>query len=213
MTFLSCLTEEDRQLVLDSSVVINLLATGVPAQILRALGIPILVTDNVVQEISGGNNSGRPEMALLGELLASESVSVSRLEGPSLELFAKLVSGSTVETLGDGEAATLALAQVARASAAIDEKKATRIAISRFRSLRLATTIDILAHRGVASELGDDGLARATFQALRISRMQVREHQFEWVVGMIGHENVADCPSLRKLASSYARRNREKLNG
>jgi predicted nucleic acid-binding protein len=213
MTFSSCLTEEDRQLVLDASVVINLLATGAPAPILRALGIPVQVTDNVVQEVSRGDNNGDPELASLDELIASETVRVSRLEGSSLEMFAELVSGSTVETLGDGEAATLAFAHAARASAAIDERKATRIASIRFRSLRLATTIDILANHAVVSEIGKEGLARATFQALRVARMHVREHQFEWVAGTIGHENVANCPSLRRLASSRPQPNREKLKG
>ena len=210
MTFSSCLTEEDRQLVLDASVVINLLATGAPAPILHALGIPVLVTDNVVQEVSRDDNNGRPKLALPGELIADGTVCVARLEGSSREIFAELVSGSTVETLGDGEAATLAFAQAAGASAAIDERKATRIAGSRFRSLRLATTIDILAHHAVLSALGKDGLAQATFQALRVARMQVREHQFEWVANLIGNENVAACSSLRRLAAHHALQ-REKL--
>jgi predicted nucleic acid-binding protein len=213
MTFSSCLAEADRQLVLDASVVINLLATRAPAPILRALGIPVLVTDNVVQEVSRDDNNGRPKLALPDELIVDGTVSVSRLEGPSLEMFAELVSGSTIETLGDGEAATLAFAHAAGASAAIDERKATRIAGSRFPSLRLVTTIDILAHRAVLSELGKDGLAQATFQALRVARMQVREHQFEWVVGVIGHENVTDCPSLRRLARNRAQPNRENHEG
>jgi predicted nucleic acid-binding protein len=210
MTFSSCLAEADRQLVLDASVVINLLATGASAPILRALGIPVLVTDNVVQEVSRDDNNGRPKLALPDELIADGTVSVPRLEGPSLEMFAELVSGSTVETLGDGEAATLAFADAAAASAAIDERKATRIAGSRFPSLRLVTTIDILAHHAVLSELGKVALARAAFQALRIARMQVREHQFEWVATLIGDENVAACSSLRRLATRRALQ-REKL--
>jgi hypothetical protein len=201
MTFSSCLAEEDRQLVLDASVVINLLATGVPAPILRALGIPALVTENVALEVSRDDDNGHSKLALPDELIADGTVSVSRLEGPSLKMFAVLVSGSTVETLGDGEAATLAFAHAAGVSAAIDERKATRIAGSRFPSLRLVTTIDILAHRAVLSELGKDELARATFQALLLARMQVREHQFEWVVDLIGDENVATCSSLRRLAA------------
>lgn len=146
------------------------------------------------------------------ELIASETVRVAQLEGSSLEMFAALVSGSTVETLGDGEAATLAFALTARTSAAIDERKATRIANSRFRSLRLVTTIDILAHHAVVSALGNDKFARAILQALRLARMQVRDHQFEWVANLIAEENLAACSSLRKLAAHRVRFQRESPN-
>lgn len=54
MTFSSCLTNEDVSIVLDSSVVINLLATGQAASIIRALAIPIVITENVVREIELG---------------------------------------------------------------------------------------------------------------------------------------------------------------
>jgi hypothetical protein len=85
-------------------------------------------------------------------------------------------------------------------SAAIDEKKATRLSVVRFTSLRLITTMDILAHPAVGVALGSKGLAQATFNALNLARMQVREHQFGWVSGLIGAERVAACSSLRRLA-------------
>ncbi len=211
MTFLSCLTEKDSHLVLDSSVVINLLATGQPAAILSALAMSIIVTDNVIREITPGGISGGPEVNLLSELIANEIVRVVGLEGQSLQTFFDLVSGSASETLGDGEAATLAFAYGNGGSAVIDEKKATRLSGSRFGSLRLATTIDILAHDAVRSALGLAALAEATNQALRLARMQVREHQFDWIVGLIGAENVAACTSLRRLARHRAKRPHETI--
>lgn len=211
MTFSSCLTEEDSHLVLDSSVVINLLATGQPAPILRALAMPIVVTDNVIREIKQGGISGRPEVNLLNDLIANEIVRESQLDGQSLQMFFDLVSGSASESLGDGEAATLAFAYGNGGSAVIDEKKATKLSANRFGSLRLATTIDIFAHDAVRSALGHAALAEATNQALRLARMQVREHQFDWVVDLIGAENVAACTSLRRLASHRAKRSHEKI--
>jgi len=211
MTFSSSLTEEDRQLVLDSSVVINLLATEKPAPILSALAMPISVTDNVIREIELGGISGRPDASLLNDLIAKKILRVGQLEGPPLQMFFGLVSGSTSESLGDGEAATLAFAYGTGCSAVIDEKKATRLSASRFASLRLATTIDILGHASVRSALGHAALAEATFQALRMARMQVREHQFDWVVKLIGERNVAACTSLKRLATHRARCSHEKI--
>ncbi|MBR0810575.1 hypothetical protein JQ544_03505 [Bradyrhizobium diazoefficiens] len=200
MIFSSCLTEEDCELVLDSSVVINLLATGYAPSILEALEMPVVLTHNVVQEVELGCSNGRQQVSLLREMVADQVLMIRELEGQALETFFALVSGSASESLGDGEAATLALAHARGCSAAIDEKKATRLATERFVSTRLVTTVDILAHDGVRAGLGNDRLAEAALQALRVARMQVREQQFDWIVRLIGQQNVETCSSLRRLA-------------
>jgi predicted nucleic acid-binding protein len=200
MTFSSCLTNKDNELVLDSSVLINLLATGHSTSILKALGALAIVTDNVVQEIESGSTNGRPELDLLKQMVGDQVLRVRKLEGQSLDMFFELVSGSASHSLGDGEAATLAFAHETGCSAAIDEKKATRLAGSRFKSMKLVTTVDILAHDAVRMSLGCELLADATFRALRLARMQVREQQFEWVAQLIGPEQVEACSSLRRLA-------------
>jgi predicted nucleic acid-binding protein len=200
MIFSSCLTEEDSELVLDSSVVINLLATGHAAPILKALAMPVVLTDNVLREVELGSSNGRQEVGFLQEMIAAQVLAIRELEGQALETFFALVSGSASESLGDGEAATLALAHARGCSAAIDEKKATRLATERFASTRLVTTVDILAHDGVRAGLGDARLAEAAFQALRLARMQVREQQFDWIARLIGPQNVEACSSLKRLA-------------
>lgn len=202
-TFLSCITDRDPKLVLDSSVVINLLATGHSHAIFRALAIPIIVTENVVDEIGRGEASGRGHYDLLKAAINDQIIQVQKLDEAALEHFFALVSGRTSDTLGDGEAATLALAYCNGFSAVIDEKKATRIAAERFKTLRLATTVDILAHQSAKESLGEPLIAESTLQALRLARMQVREHQFDWVVRLIGLDKASDCPSLRR----YIRRN------
>ncbi|MBB4372758.1 putative nucleic acid-binding protein [Bradyrhizobium sp. cir1] len=200
MIFSSCLTEEDCELVLDSSVAINLLATGHAASILKALAMPVFLTANVVREVEFGSSNGRQEIGLLQEMIADQVLLVRELEGGALESFFALVSGPASESLGDGEAATLALAHARGCSAAIDEKKATRLAAERFASTRLVTTVDILAHDSVRVGLGGERLADAAFQALRLARMQVREQQFDWIARLIGPQNVEACSSLRRLA-------------
>ncbi|AOO85152.1 hypothetical protein [Bosea vaviloviae] len=204
MTFSSCLTEEDSTLALDSSVVINLLATQRARPILRALSRPILITDNVVREIDQGATNGRAEIDLLRQMIVDETVRIIELSEQALHTFFELVAGSAAESLGDGEAATLAFASANHCSAAIDEKKATRLSAARFTSLRLATTVDILAHDAVRSAIGQGALAEAALQALQQARMQVREHQFGWVLDLIGPDNVATCTSLRRLANRHA---------
>jgi len=107
---------------------------------------------------------------LLTRMIDEQIVRVVELEGEALQMFFGLVSGSASQSLGDGEAATLAFAHGMGCTAAIDEKKATRLAADRFGSLRLVTTVDILAHDAVRTSVGDGLLADATFQALWVAR-------------------------------------------
>ncbi|OLU32844.1 hypothetical protein [Pseudomonas sp. PA27(2017)] len=198
MTFSSCLINQRNAIVLDASVIINLLATDHANTILQALAVPLYVTDYVVREIEQGAVNGRPEPALLAQLISNQVLIIKELTGTALEDFFGMVSGHTSSSLGDGEAATLALAYRNDLSAAIDEKKATRIAAERFARLKLVTTVDILAYAPVRSSLGNEVLANATLHALKRARMQVREHQFDWIAQLIGIENVAACPSLKR---------------
>lgn len=200
MTFSSCLTDRDSILVLDASVIINLLATGYASAILQAVPTPIVVTDNVIREIELGTVNGRPEPKQLLELIHNQTLKTEELSGIALEHFFDLVSGSTAASLGDGEAATLALAHSNGFTAVIDEKKATQISSQRFETLRLITTVDILAYEPVRISIGDKALAVATLQALKHARMQVRDSQFDWIEKVIGRENVGLGPSLRRLA-------------
>ena len=200
MIFSSCLTDQDPVIVLDASVVINLLATAHTEAILQALGTDLIVVGNVVREIDQGEGNGRPESKQLDELIDKKFLRTADLFGPTLTHFFDMVSGPTSDTLGDGEAATLAYAYDNRFVAAIDEKKATRIATERFQSLKLVTTIDILAYEPVRAKLGRSALAEATLRALTLTRMQVRENQFEWISQLIGEGNVATCASLKRLA-------------
>lgn len=200
MTFSSCLVEQSPPLVLDASVIINLLATGHADTILQALPGRPCVTENVVVEIKGGAENGRPESKKLFDLIESGNLEVVELDEQALESFIGIVSGSSSDSLGDGEAATLAFAHRNRLIAAIDERKATRVAAERFGSLKIATTVDILAHTSVRFALGPEQLPTAILNALRLARMQVWASQFDWVVEQIGVANVMLCPSLKRLA-------------
>lgn len=200
MTFSSSLIDEDNDLVMDTSVVINVLATGHASSILGALAIPIIVTENVVQELDRGQSSGYAHGKQLGALIADSVVRVEGLDDSELELFMDLVSGRTERTLGDGEAATLSMSHSRGTLAAVDEKRATQIARSRFARVPLVTTVDILAHPAVRTLLGRDTLSEATFLALTEARMQVRDHQFDWIAELIGPAKVEACRSLARHA-------------
>lgn len=190
------LPEHPTLLVADTSVVININATGCAQGLLKALPYRIAVVDVVVDEINGGLRKGREDAAQLAQLVASGLIEVVSLNPQGLDHFEALVIGPSGGTLDDGEAATIAFAANAGACALIEERKARRLAADRYAAVRLGCTVDLLRHPDVARALGIGGVADAVYGALSGARMRVLPHHIEWVVGTIGDQRAASCPCL-----------------
>lgn len=197
MAYRSCLDENRAPVVVDTSVVINLNATGCAGAILQSLPNRCVVVENVWRELQAGSRSGRGDAAALSALVGQRLVGQAQLGDTGLSDFARLVSGRAAETLDDGEAATIACAVEMDAIAVIDERKAVRICTERYPNLTLGCTVDLLAQHNVQAVLGH-GLADAVFNALDRGRMHVPEHYGRWVVDLIGEQRAAECRSLPK---------------
>ncbi|MYN63800.1 MAG: hypothetical protein F4X11_02025 [Acidobacteria bacterium] len=197
MTFQSCLDNRTAPVVADTSVVINLNATGCAETILRALPNRCVVVEQVSLELQVGRRTGRPDADALAVLIRESLIEHAQLEDVGLVHFTDLVTGSAAETLDDGEAATIACAIERGAVALVDERKANRICTERFPGLGIGCTVDVLAQRHVRGALGG-GLADAVFSALDRGRMRVPDHHGQWVLGLIGKERAAGCRSLPK---------------
>ena len=184
----------------DSSTVINLNATGRARDIVQALGIRFVVVDVVQAELDAGRRNGRRDADLLSGLLADQLFELVHLDAAAMVHFEQLVIGPAIDTLDDGEAATIAYSITVGATAAIDERKATSMCSQRFPSLSLCSTVDILARPDVQNSLGKDDLSAAVFRALMHGRMRVFPHNVQWVIDLIGPEQASACTSLPKVA-------------
>lgn len=197
MTPLSFLADRPQcPVVLDASVIINLNATECPTDILRLLPHPALITDVVVGELERGLVTGRRDVAVVRELTADGLLTVVSLGAGGLGTFEELVVGPAVDTLDDGEAATIACAIERDAIAALDERKANRICVERFTALPRMSTCDLLGHGSLTDALSPDAHASAVFNALVNARMRVPSHHLKSVVALIGPERAARCTSL-----------------
>ena len=185
-------------IILDTSVCINVNATGCAADIFAMLPHDLLMVDIVSQELTDGLRKGRTDADHTLGLIEAGLLRIVRLGKVGLCHFEQLVSGSAEQTVDDGEAATIAFAIEAQAIALIDERKATRICTERFNDLPVASTVDLFAHPDVQRALGREALAEAVFSALQKARMSVQIHHLDWVVNLIGPERVAQCSSLPK---------------
>ncbi|MFO1100771.1 MAG: hypothetical protein U1E81_21580 [Xanthobacteraceae bacterium] len=199
---LCCLHDQAATFVADTSAIINLNATGCAPRILRAIPNKVVVVDMVLPELQAGRGKGHADADDAQELIEGGFLRVVSLGEIGWSYFGELVAGTASETLGDGEAGTLACAAEIGASAIIDERKAIRIAERRFPDVVTASTIDILCHPAVSTVLDRDALTLAVFQALRDARMRVLDHQLGWVVGLIGTYRAATCISLPHSARS-----------
>ena len=204
MEWRSCLTDPTLPVVADTSVIINLNATGYSDALLDALPNRFLVVEDVSFELAVDSRTGRNDAEALSALVAQGSVELVRLGDAGTRHFISLVSGPANQTLDDGEAATIAYALEHGATALIDERKAIRICAERFGALSTGCTVDIFAQDDVQRILTRDTLADAVFNALYQGRMRVPAHYVGWVVNLIGKERAARCRSLP--ASVRARR-------
>jgi predicted nucleic acid-binding protein len=205
MALLPSLSEQPALLIADTSVVINLNATGCAEVILKALPYRVAVVDVVVDEINGGLRKGRQDALKLEALIAANAVKVVKLGPQGLIRFETLVVGSAGETLDDGEAATIAYAEESGARALIDERKARRLAAERHAAIPLGCTADLLASVEVEHAVGAAAVAEAVHNALIGARMRVLDQHMDWVVRLIGEERAAVCQSLPASARQQAR--------
>jgi predicted nucleic acid-binding protein len=201
MTFSSSLDGCESVLVLDASVLINLIGSRHSDRILASLPAPAVVSEYAAKEILEG---GHGDAVVIQHLLDRGLLARQLMSPAAASLFEGLVSGATHESLGDGEAATIAIAHDIGAVALIDEKQGWRIAGVQFPDLQLATTVDLFALPTIGALLGPTALGEAVHGAIVQARMQVREHQLEWVIARIGVEAASECRSLARLMRNRA---------
>jgi predicted nucleic acid-binding protein len=183
-------------LVADTSFWINLAATTDPADILRALPAPVILAEAALEDLRRGQARGWQSVAVVETLLAAGHTRVEALPPSALPAFAGLVAGEAADTLDDGEAATLALAHASGGIAIVDERKARRLAATRFPALPLKYTVELLLSPSVAGLLGPLRVSDALFAALTVARMNVPAEMIAGVVGLIGADRAQLCPSL-----------------
>lgn len=187
-------------LVADASVIININGTGHAADIIRAIPHTFTVTENACAELEAGSRRGHDDYARLLELIDAGIVRRVFLGATGLTVYESLIDGSTVRTLDDGEAATIAHAHEMSGIALIDERKARLLCAASFPKLAIVPTVELLMHDAIATALGADRQAGAIANALTRARMQVPPEHIAKVCALIGPERAAQCASLPKVA-------------
>jgi predicted nucleic acid-binding protein len=194
MTFSSSLAEDPSPLILDTSVLINLHASRQGGQILAAMPNEILVSEPVVAELDNETSQANGEAHFVRLLITEGTVQRVPLSDAEYATFEAIVTGN--RSLGDGEAATIAVAVARSGLAIIDERKGRSLARSLMPDREPAWSLDLFTHPGVRSALGVETSHNAIFLALRDGRMRIHEDHCDHVVQMIGMERALECTCL-----------------
>ena len=191
--------------VADTSVLINLDASGHAGAIIRATSGILLTTTNAFEELLQGERHGYSTAMELRTLQSEGVLRVVTLGSAEEEVYRRLIEGPAAQTLGDGEAATIAYAVQNKAVALIDEKKAKRICSERFGGIQVTTTTDVMLHSRAIQALGSSHV-EAMHAALKDARMHVPPEHVDDVVRLLGKCRSLDCPSLppKSIASVFA---------
>ncbi len=172
MNWSSSLVSADVPLVLDTSVLINLHACGSGALILSAIPNQILVPQEVAAELDHETSRENGEHVFLREIVDREIAVVEAMTDEEYELFLHLATSSP--SLGDGEAATIAIASKRELWPVLDERRGRNRASEHCSYGQSAGwSLDLLMHPVVSMTLGQAPAVDAVFLALRDGRMRI----------------------------------------
>jgi len=193
----SRLGDENSCLVLDASVLLNLLGTNRPELVFRTLCRSCVIDEVAISEVKLHPITHKPCAEFLESLQTERLLEVVNMQGDVYDSFLNLTGAEPPDDLGDGEAATIAHAVAGKHTAVLDERKATRIALGRLPGARVLASVDLLCAPDLFAKLGNAVVLDLLFLALRNSRMRVPQQMRSWVISALGPARVSECPSLR----------------
>ena len=181
-------------LVLDTSVLINLHASRIGEDIIAALPNDILVSEVAAEELEHEKSKTTGQQQFIQRVVATGRVRLIALEEREQRLFGELVSGSP--SLGDGEAATIAIGVCRHQLPVIDERKGRLLAQVHLAGKKPGWSLDLFLHPRVMATLGIKEAVDALYLALRYGRMRIHEEHCDRVVRLIGNQRALECNSL-----------------
>ena len=171
--------------VLDASVIINLLGTKEPVEVLGALGHTCLIEQRTLREVCRHPVPGLLAEPVLADLVSRGLLEVVRMTDDEYEIYLSYVSPPLGTRLDVGESAALAIA-ARSACVVIDERRARRRAAATAPNIVVVSTLQLVltsAHRA------GWGVARAknlVEQAIQHSRMAVPKEEIDLLDSLLG---------------------------
>lgn len=159
-------------LVLDASVVINLLGSGEAIDLLRGLGHPCLIEQKTLEEVWRHPIPGHNLASVLTALQADGTLQEKRMTEAEYDTFVSLVHAPLGVRLDDGESAAIAI--VARgAGIVLDEKRARKRIAEAWPGVAVVSSLRLMVSSAHRQSWPEARLTRAVQMARTHSRMGV----------------------------------------
>ena len=183
-------------IVVDTSPLLNVIASGQPGQILAGVRSQVVVAEVTIREVRRNPRSGFNAGPLLDEMIARDLLTPIEFDNVAMELFFELVSGEYHTAIGDGEAGAIAVAIANALPVVLDDQKAARAAKKSAAHLQIISSIDLFIAAQSQGTLPCAALSDALYDALVYARMRVPSANIKWVREVLGDERFLQCPSI-----------------
>lgn len=181
-------------LILDTSVVINLHASGHGVEVLAALPFHLATPGIVSDELDRQSSKSSGERDFLAQACTLGLIERIEMTDDEYQMFTQLVV--VAPSLDDGEAATIAIARSREFVPVIDERKGRARALSLINQGPPAWSLNLIRHPTVVSTLGEHIATEALYNALHLGRMRIATDHVDQVISVIGLEQARKCTCL-----------------
>jgi hypothetical protein len=148
----------------------------------------------VADELDNETSRKNGEFSFLSCLAQNGKLTITDMTDAEYDLFADFISGSS--SVGDGEAATIAIASKRGFLPILDDKKGRARAAACMNGQEPSWSLDVLCHPKVLLALGNERATDAVYLALRKGRMRIDDQHAEAVVQIIGLTKAVECTCL-----------------
>jgi predicted nucleic acid-binding protein len=183
-------------LVLDTSVILNLLGSGRARFLLGHTPYKVGAPHQVIQEIRREPEIHIEKDASFFDIIESGLLTVVESNFDVERIALALVGAPSPNDLDDGEAYAIAHAVFLNATIGIDERKGRRVISEQWPNLSCLFTVDIIETAVRRGRLTDEEWAEIVFSALHHSRMRVPSDRKADIIKLIGRDRARACPSL-----------------
>lgn len=160
-------------LVLDASVVFNLLACERPDDVLRSIGEVFFIEERTLAEIKRHPIEGMCHKEVLERLVIGGLVRNHRMTSSEYDLYLNLVTGKPAECLDDGESAAIAVAVSLNYTVILDDGKARRIQRERFPSTQVISSLGLFLAAGERGNWSKIDIRNLVAKARTNARMNI----------------------------------------
>lgn len=165
-----------RGLVLDASMLINLLATQECGAILHALAVSCVAPEQALAEVTKDPVSKQRFSERKSVAARLAPLKAYALSGEAYEQYLTLAGAPPPNGLGDGEAACIAAVGALGYTICLDDAKARRICAETFPTIAMLWSAELIGHARVVKTLGKKRSDECFHQAKHFGRMRTPPH-------------------------------------